>query len=167
MSISQSFLLEIDQEMAKTRTSLERVPKDRADFAPHEKSMTLGKLAMHLAEMVGWGADTLTSTEFDVSPPDGPAYQSPTFTTREELLAIFDANLERLRSGVAKLEDDAWAEIWTLKGGDQVYFSMPRGAVMRVMILNHLIHHRAQLGVYLRLLGVPVPAIYGPTADEQ
>ncbi|HEX4955155.1 MAG TPA: DinB family protein [Thermoanaerobaculia bacterium] len=167
MSISQTLLPEIDHEMAKTRKTLERLPEDKVDFVPHDKSMPLGKLALHIAEMVGWGADTMLCTEYNMNPPDGPAYQPPAFEGREALLATFEANLARFRAEVEKAPDAAWGEMWSLKSGDMTYFTMPRAAVIRDMILNHIIHHRAQLGVYYRLVGVPVPALYGPSADEQ
>ena len=165
MSISQSLLPELDQETASTRKTLERVPADKLDYKPHEKSMAMGRLAQHIAEMIGWGTTTLTSDEFDIS-PDGSAYQPPPVGTPAEILASFDKGAAEFRAALASTTDEAFMRPWSLKMTGKTMFTMPKIAVVRGMILNHMIHHRAQLGVYLRMNNIPVPAIYGPSADE-
>ncbi len=166
MSLSQGLLPEFDQEMALARKTLERVPEGRNDWKPHEKSMTLGRLASHIAEIPGWGSVTIEQDQFDMAPPGAPPYQPPVFETREALLAEFDKGVAAARRAIAAAGDDGWMQPWSLLNGGQTLFSMPRIAVLRGMIMNHLIHHRAQLGVYLRMNDVPVPATYGPSADE-
>jgi uncharacterized damage-inducible protein DinB len=165
MSISQSLLPEFDQETASTRRTLERVPGDKLDYKPHQKSMSMGQLAQHLSQMPGWGATTLTSDEFDVA-PDGSPYQPPPVGTPAEILAAFDKGVGELRAALAATPDDAMMKPWSLKMAGKTMFTMPRIAVLRAMIMNHMIHHRAQLGVYLRMNDIPVPAVYGPSADE-
>ena len=166
MRISDTFLPEIEQEMAQTRKTLARVPDDKFSYKPHEKSMEMGALALHIAMMTGWGADTLKSDNFDVAPKDGPAYQMPTANNTAEVLALFDQNVAALKAALAEADNDAMMKQWSLLQGGTPMFTMPRAAVLRGMILNHLVHHRGQLTVYLRLNGVPVPALYGPSADE-
>jgi uncharacterized damage-inducible protein DinB len=166
MMISQSLLPEFDREMANLRKTLERVPEDKPDFAPHAKSMTLATLAAHLAEMPMWANMTLAQDEVDVAPPGGPAYQPPVMTTRKDLLATFDEHLGKARTQLAGVSDEALMRPWTLKNGGREVLTMPKIAVLRSFVMNHMIHHRAQMGVYLRMNGVPVPALYGPSADE-
>jgi uncharacterized damage-inducible protein DinB len=166
MRISDLFLPELDHEMAMTRKALERVPDDKFSFKPHEKSMEMGALALHIAMMPDWGADTLKTDSFDVAPVDGPSYQMPTAKTTPEILALFDKNVAKLRAALAAAENEAMMTQWSLLNGGKPIFTMPRGAVLRNMIFNHLVHHRGQLSVYLRLNNIPVPAIYGPSADE-
>jgi uncharacterized damage-inducible protein DinB len=167
MAINQSLLPEFDHEMGTTRRVLERVPEDKLGWKPHEKSFTFGRLAGHIAEMTGWGSTTLTSTEFDVAPPGSPAYQPHIPASTKEIMDKFDAGVKDLRAAIAGASDAALMEMWSLKMGGQTMFSMPRVAVLRSMIMNHIIHHRGQLSLYLRMNDVPVPAIYGPSADEQ
>lgn len=166
-NISQSLLPEFDHEMANTRKSLERVPEGKDDFAPHARSMTLAKLAGHLAEMPMWGLMTIGRDEFDVNPAEGPGYQPLLFQTRAATLERFDADMKALRQQLAAADDVSMMKPWTLKSGEHTILSMPRVAVFRSFVMNHMIHHRAQLGVYLRLNDVPVPGYYGPSADEQ
>lgn len=166
MPIAEMILPELDQEMAGTRRALERVPMDRPDWAPHEKSMKLGYLTGHLADLPSWVVLTVKQDSLDVAPPGGEPYRSPEFGTREELLAAFDANVAAAREALAETPDEAFGEPWSLLRGGETMFTMPRLAVLRTMVLNHLIHHRAQLTVYLRLNDVPVPSLYGPSADE-
>jgi len=163
MSLSSSFLGELDYEMANTRKALERVPTDKLKWQPHAKSMTLGRLASHIAEMSIWGTRTIRTTEYDFAV--GGRLRTDLPSTRE-ILEAFDKNLAEARETVAAAGDDALREKWTLRRGDQVVFSLPRIAVLRSMVLNHIIHHRGQLTVYLRLNDVPVPGLYGPSADE-
>ena len=166
-AIARGLLSQFEQEMASTRRALERVPFDDPDWAPHEKSMTLGRLAGHIAEMPGWGAGMLESDEFDMHPPGGEPYAHPEVNSTEELLAVFDAGVEATKAKLPSMSDEAMMATWRLLNGGEEVFGGPRGPVFTGMILSHVIHHRGQLTVYLRLNGVPVPAIYGPSADEQ
>ncbi|HYX67637.1 MAG TPA: DinB family protein [Terriglobales bacterium] len=166
MPINQALLGEFDHEMANTRKTLERVPDNKWDWAPHPKSMKLGALAKHLAEMPGWTVNALTTDSIDIA-PDGKPMQTPPAKNRQEALALFDKNVAAARKALAAANDDAqWMKPWALLMTGKTIFSMPKVAVVRSFVLNHEIHHRAQLGVYLRLNDIPVPAIYGPSADE-
>lgn len=166
MPISESLLPEFDQEMANTRKTLERVPADKFDWKPHEKSMPMGQLAVHIATMPGWAAETINRDVLDVAPPDGPAYEPPTVNSQEELVKLFDENVALGRAAIAGASDEHLAKPWTLLAGGREILTTPRVDVLRSFVMNHTIHHRAQLGVYLRLNDLPVPAIYGPSADE-
>lgn len=167
MSMAQVLAAQFEAEMALTRKALERVPFDKADWAPHEKSMTMSRLAGHIAEMPGWGASMLDSEEFNMNPPGGEPYEPTTVTSSEQLLTMFDAGVEAANAKLPDLSDEAMMATWTLKSGEDEIVSGPRGAIFGNMIINHVIHHRGQLTVYLRLCDVAVPAIYGPSADEQ
>jgi uncharacterized damage-inducible protein DinB len=160
MSIGESFLPEFDMEMATTRKLLERVPADKGPWKPHPKSFALGHLAQLVAGMPGWLVNILQETALDLG-----SAKPYTFEPTEKLLAEFDKNVRESRVALAGVKDADLQVKWSLKHGDKVLFSMPRIAVTRQTI-NHLVHHRGQLSVYLRLLDVPVPSIYGPTADE-
>ena len=166
MSIAASLLPEFDQEMASTRKLLECVPDDRFDWQPHEKSMTLGRLATHLAELPMWTAVSLDQDEFDVNPPDGQGWEMPKPGSTSEVLELFDKNSAEARQRIASTGDATFFEDWALKSGGETLFSIPKVGVIRTFILNHSIHHRGQLTVFLRLLDVPVPQTFGPTADE-
>jgi uncharacterized damage-inducible protein DinB len=163
MSIAQSLLPEFDQEMANTRKVLERVPEDKLGYKPDPKSMTMGRLAGHVAEMPGWGAVTVNTPALDFSKGE---YQPLEMTSRAQILAAFDKIVVEARAAIAGASDAHLMEPWTLQNGSAVLFTMPRIAVLRSMVMNHTIHHRAQLTVYFRLNGVPVPGMYGPSADE-
>jgi uncharacterized damage-inducible protein DinB len=166
MTVGQSMLPEFDQEMQSTRKTLERCPDEKWGWKPHEKSGTVGWLAGHIAMMPGWTAVTLTTDQLDYAPVDGPAYQPPKTDNRKELLAVFDKNVADARAALAGVSDAEMMKPWKLLAGGKEIFTMPRVACIRGMVMNHLIHHRAQLTVYYRLLGVPVPGLYGPSADE-
>jgi len=166
MGIAQNMLGEFDNEMSNTRKALERVPEDKLDWAPDPKSMKLGRLSGHIAEMVGWGSMTLSSEEFDFDPDGKGSYKPMVTTSRAQLLAEFDKNVKEARAALSKASDPQMLTEWKLKAHGKTMMSMPRVAVIRVMVMNHIIHHRAQLGVYFRLNGIPVPALYGPSADE-
>ena len=167
MNLSTLLLPEYDQEMATTRRTLERVPEDKLGWKPHEKSMLLGMLANHLVDTAGWTRMTMTTDELDFAPANGEGYKMPELTSRSEMLALFDKHVAEGREVLASASDENLMANWTLKGGGQEYFTMPRIGVIRTWVMNHMIHHRAQLGVYLRLNNIPVPGCYGPSADEQ
>ena len=166
MSISETILPEFEHEMANTRKTLERVPNDKFAWKPHEKSSSLGGLASHLASIPSWTEHTFDGNELDVAPPGQPPYRPEEKKTTAELLAAFDENVASARAALEKATDENWQAKWSLLMGGKTIFTLPRTAVMRGFIMSHSIHHRAQLGVYLRLLDVPVPSIYGPSADE-
>lgn len=166
MSIAASILPEFEMEMANTRKTLERIPSDKFDYKPHEKSMTMIGLATHITNMIGWGTTTLTQDEFDVQPPGAPPYKEEPASSVANLLEKFDQGIVACRAALVATSDEAMMKPWSLLSGGQAIFTQPRGGVFRGMILNHLIHHRAQLSVYLRMNDVPVPALYGPSADE-
>lgn len=161
MRIGQSLLPEFDQEMAVTRRLLERVPGGRADWKPHPKSFSLGHLAQLVSWMPGWIANTLRETRLDLQGAAGYSLEKT-----ETLLAGFDQNVRDARAALEAAKDADFEVPWSLTRGDQVLFTQPRAAVVRSHI-SHLSHHRGQLTVYLRLLDVPIPSIYGPTADER
>jgi uncharacterized damage-inducible protein DinB len=161
VSIAESLLPEFDREMSTTRRMLERVPEDKLAWKPHEKSMSLGDLATHVSNLPHWGAVTLTASEFDIA----SQHVTPA-ASRAELLSRFDANVADTRAALVGKTDPEMTAAWTLKHGDQKLFSMPKIAVWRTFLMNHVIHHRGQLTVYLRLNDVPLPAMYGPSADE-
>ena len=160
MAIAETLLPEFDQEMTTTRRLLERVPSDKGSWKPHPKSFALGHLAQLVAWMPGWVANTLRGTELDLAGTAGYSFE-----TTETLLAEFDKNVRATREALAEVQDADFTVPWSLKRGGQVLFTAPRATVVRTHI-NHLVHHRGQLTVYLRLLDVPLPSIYGPTADE-
>jgi len=166
MTISESLLPEFDHEMANLRRTLERVPEDRLDFAPHPKSMTMARLAAHLANLPLWATIGITRDEFDMAPPGVPKPQAEAMTTRAALLANFDAKAADARARLASADDAVLMKMWTLKNGGHTVLRMPKVSVLRSFVMNHMIHHRAQLTVYLRLNDVPVPSLYGPSADE-
>ena len=165
MNFAESLLPEIDHEMASTRTMLEVVPADAAAWRPHPKSYTLGDLAAHIARLPMWGRYTLQQDELDLGLPENASLARAGFTTTPELVQRFDQNVRETREVLARTPDAAMGKTWTLKNQGNVIFSMPRAAVLRGFVLSHLIHHRGQLSVYLRLRDVPLPSLYGPTAD--
>jgi uncharacterized damage-inducible protein DinB len=162
MSLSQSLLPEFDQEMANTRRVLERMPMDKYDWKPHEKSFSLGKLATHVAHLPSWAAMTLATDELDIGKP----FDQPKPQTTEQLLELFDQSAAQARASLAGAADEEFFKKWSLRNGEHVIFTLPKIAVIRGVVLNHVIHHRGQLTVYLRLNDVPVPGLYGPSADE-
>jgi uncharacterized damage-inducible protein DinB len=166
MPISQMLLPEFDHEMANTRKTLERVPEAEFAWKPHPKSSSLGGLATHLANLPSWTAQTFDRDELDISPVGAEPYRLEEAKSPDELLEAFDKNVASARAALEAASDQDWQGKWSLLMGGKPIFTLPRTAVMRGFVMNHLIHHRAQLGVYLRLLDVPVPSIYGPSADE-
>ena len=156
-------LPEFDHEMANTRKTLERVPDSELGFKPHDKSFSLLQLAGHLGNIPSWARPTLTTDGMDI---DGP-FERDEPTSRGEILAEFDRNVAEARGILEATTTEHMNAPWTLRSGGTEVFTMPRGSVFRLWVLNHTVHHRAQLTVYFRLLGIPVPALYGPSADEQ
>ena len=162
MSVSELLLPEFDEEMKKTRTTLERIP-NQPDFKPHAKSMPMGKLAPHVAQLTGFGLSILTTPEVDFSKGN---YKPLPFESAAQLVKVLDEGAAKVRSALAGLPDEAWRQNWRLAWQGKTIFEGQRFLAYREMFLNHLVHHRAQLGVYLRLNDQPVPAIYGPSADD-
>jgi uncharacterized damage-inducible protein DinB len=167
MSINQGFLAEFAQEATTTRKCLERVPDDKFGWKPHEKSMTMSHLAIHLAEMPNWASAILGMDSLDLNPPGGEPYKVPEIKNNAELLAFFDKNIEGAKKAIAAAGDDAaWMQDWSLMSGGNTLMTMPRVVCVRTFVMNHVYHHRGQLSVYLRENNIPVPSIYGPSADE-
>lgn len=166
MKISDMLLQEFDQEIPGARKTLERVPDDRLEWSPHAKSGTMGWLAGHLANVPSWAALTITQDSLDLAPGGKPLPPPPRPESSAELVALLDGNAAEGRAAIAGARDEDLLKPWTLLQNGQELMTMPRLAVLRSFVFSHLIHHRAQLGVYLRLNDIPVPSIYGPSADE-
>jgi uncharacterized damage-inducible protein DinB len=162
MRLIDPFLLEFDRECSATRKCLERLPADKLTWKPHEKSMTLGQLAGHVATIPAWIGGALLLDGFDLA----AGMDRPPLDTPENILAAFEAAAKTAKGAMAQLDDAKAMGEWTLSNKGQAIFSMPRVALVRTILLNHTYHHRGQLTVYMRLLDVPVPAIYGPSADD-
>lgn len=163
MTIAEVLLPEFDHEMQTTRTVLERTPAQDAAWRPHPKSTSLGDLALHIATLPSWLVPTLQQPELDLAPKPGAV--PPGFQSVESLLAVFDENVRNARAALEAAKDADFGVPWTLRAGAATIFTMPRAMVVRSFILSHLVHHRGQFTVYLRLRGVPLPSVYGPTAD--
>jgi uncharacterized damage-inducible protein DinB len=163
MTISEMLLPEFEHEMANTRKILECVPEDKFAWKPHEKSMTLGRLASHVAELPYWASITLTQDSLALT-PDNKAFNT---ASKSELMDAVDKNTAAARDAIARASDEDFGKIWSLIVGGQTVFSMPRATVLRNMVMSHMIHHRAQLGVYLRLNDIAIPGMYGPSADTK
>ena len=166
MSMAQVLLAEFDHEMAGVRKTLERVEEEKFDWRPHPSSGTMGWLASHLATLPTLAVRAVQQESFDVSPDGKPPAGPPKLKTRQEVLETFDKNRDAARAAIAGASDDHLKQIWTLFVSGRTIFALPRAGVLRTMFLSHMIHHRAQLGVYLRMNNLPVPALYGPSADE-
>jgi uncharacterized damage-inducible protein DinB len=154
---------EFEEEAKKTRATLQRVPAGHGDFTPHQRSTSLGLLAPHVAQLAGFGVEVLTTPALDFSQR---TYTPLPFESAEQLVRVFDEGAAQVRAALAAMNDAAWTERWKLSFENRTLFEGTRFLAYRQMFLNHIVHHRAQLGVYLRLLGEPVPATYGPSADE-
>jgi uncharacterized damage-inducible protein DinB len=163
MTTAEVFLQDFDIEMAMTRRVLERVPEEKVDFKCHDKSMAFGRLAVHVATLPRFGITILTTPSLDLATAKWP---DMSFVSREKLLTDFDALSAEARAALASASDTDLAARWKFSFGDKIISDSPRSLAFRHMFFNHLIHHRAQLGVYLRLNDVPVPGLYGPSADE-
>lgn len=164
--MAQGLLPELDQEMANTRKTLERLPDDKWGWKPHEKSSTMGWMAGHLANLPGWGQVTIQTDKLDVNPIGGAAMKLPVPADREETLALFDKNAAGFRKELEGVSDAVMMQPWSLEAAGKTILTMPKIAILRGLVMNHIIHHRGQLTVYLRLNDIPVPALYGPSADE-
>jgi uncharacterized damage-inducible protein DinB len=165
MTYSETILPEFDKEMASTRKVLERIPEEKLDWRAHPKSNTIGWNANHIADLPSWAEFTISTPAFDIAPVGGERYQTPKLATRQEILDRFDRNAAAARKAIAAATDDVVAQPWSLLQAGTPLFTMPRSAVIRNFVLNHLIHHRAILCVYLRLNDIPVPGMYGPSGD--
>lgn len=163
MAIRDMLLPEFDQEMANTRKMLERVPEDRFDFQPHPKSWKVDRLAGHVADLPSWAAYTMQTEILELEPNQFSPFEP---ITRKELLEKFDKSVSDAHETIATATDEQMNTMWTMKWEGKTVLNMPRIGVLRTVVLNHLIHHRAQLGMYLRLMNVAVPGMYGPSADE-
>ena len=162
--LAQQLVAELTHEAKATRALLQVVPMDKLDYKPHPKSMTLGRLAVHVAEISGWVKETILLDELDFAKMDFKPFEPK---TNDELLAFFDKLIKTAQDILNNATDDDFEKPWTMRTGDQIYFTMPKGIVARTWCFNHMVHHRAQLGVYLRLLDVAIPSTYGPTADSK
>lgn len=163
MPLKDAFIAELKHESAMTKKMLDRVPMDKKDWKPHEKSMSLGRLATHVAEIPHWTSDIIHIDEYDFlqhyKPGKAPA-------TQEELIKIFQEKLDTAIADLEKMNDEDFNKMWVVKRGEQVFFTLPKKIAIRGWSFSHLFHHRGQLSVYLRLLNVPIPGMYGPSADE-
>lgn len=165
MSLAETLLPEFDREMAGTRQLLERVPEADAGWRPHPKSYTLGELAIHLSNLPLWGRLTVELPELDLGAPGNANLVRVPFSSTQDLLERFDRHVREARAALASSSDEAMAAPWSLRNGGRTVFTLPRAAVLRSFVLSHMIHHRGQLTVYLRLRDVPLPSTYGPSAD--
>lgn len=166
MSYAETLLPEFDQEMKSTRKVLERIPDDRLDWRAHPKSNTIGWNANHVAEIPRWAVEVMTKTVLDIAPVGGEPYKTPKAGSTKEILESFDRNVAAAREAITAAKDEDMGVTWTLAQAGAEVFSMPRAAMIRSFVMNHLIHHRAHLCAYLRLNDVPVPGMYGPSGDE-
>ena len=163
MSLGQILTAELKHEAATTRKCLERLPADKFDWKPHEKSVTLGRLAGHIVEMLLWVNVTVKEAELDFAKMD---YKPTEYKDTAEMVADLDAKVDEAAEILSTAPNEAMGENWKLRNGEEIYFEMPKAAVLRGMVMNHIVHHRGQLSVYMRMLDIPVPGLYGPSADE-
>jgi uncharacterized damage-inducible protein DinB len=164
MPLKDSLITELKNEAASTKKMLERVPIEKASWKPHEKSMTLGRLATHVADIPHWISDIIQIDDYDFG---ARGFSSHVASSHEELMNIYQERLEKAIADLQTMDDESFNKKWIVRRGDQVIFSIPKKAAIRSWGLNHFVHHRGQLSVYLRLLDVPVPGMYGPSADER
>jgi uncharacterized damage-inducible protein DinB len=167
MNLPDLLLPEFDAEMQVTRRVLERVPDGKGEWKPHPKAFPLGHLAQLVARLPGWTVMTMKQTELDLSPKDGPKMAGYSMETTAWLLETFDTGVKDGRQAIIDAKPDDWNVPWTLKRGGETMMTLPRYTIYRQMTLNHIVHHRAQLAMYLRLLDLKVPSMYGPSADEK
>jgi len=164
MAIKDAFIAEMKHESSLTKKMLERVPLDKKDWKPHEKSMTIGRLATHIAEIPHWISDIIHIDDFDFAVRP---FSSNTAASTEELLQVFQTKLDTAMQDLAGMSDEDFNKHWVVRNGQQVMYDTPKKVAVRGWAFSHMIHHRGQLSVYLRLLEVPVPGVYGPSADER
>ena len=164
MAIAKGLLPEFDHEMATTRKMLERFPEDKVEWRPHETCMPLGRLAGHVAELAGWVTVTMNQDKLEMDPAN---YKANIITSRADALKQFDDTVSSARAAIAGASDETFMKPWTFVARGQTVFTMPKAAVLRTFVMNHLIHHRGQLAAFYRIAGVPVPSLYGPSKDEQ
>lgn len=162
-NLAAALIGELHMEAAATRKCLERIPAEKFDYKPHEKSMTMVRLAVHVAEMVEWAKDVVQTTELNFATMDYKPFEPQ---TTAELVELLDKNVEAAAEALKNTSDEAMMGDWTLRNGEEIYFTMPRIQCLRGMVFNHIVHHRGQLSLYLRMNDIPVPALYGPSADE-
>jgi uncharacterized damage-inducible protein DinB len=167
MAIIDSLLPEFDKEMASTRKTLERIPDDKLDYKPHPKSGSMGWIVSHLANVPIWTGRALNMDSMDMNPPGAPPRRTVVLNSMEEVLALFDKNVSDARAALSTATDDALGQPWTMLSGGNKVFTLPRAAIIRSFVMNHSIHHRGQLTMYMRLNDIPVPGLYGPSADER
>ncbi|MGD9630452.1 MAG: DinB family protein [Pyrinomonadaceae bacterium] len=161
--LGSAYIAEMEQEAKVAREVLSRIPAEKFDWKPHEKSMAFGRLASHVAEMFGWTPATLNQPELDFAKMDYKPFEP---ATTDDLLEFFDKNVAEAIETLRNTTDDIFMENWTMRNGETEYFTMPKAVVMRSFVMNHIVHHRGQLSVYLRLNDIAVPSMYGPSADE-
>lgn len=161
--IGSALIAEMQHEAAVTRKCLERIPSEKFNWKPHEKSMEFSRLASHVAEMFAWTMPTVQDAELDFAKWEYKPFEP---ATTDDLVSFFDKNVEQAVQALENMTDAAFMDNWSLRNGEEIYFTMPKAAVMRSFVLNHIVHHRGQLSVYLRLNDIPVPSLYGPSADE-
>lgn len=166
MAISESILPEFDHEMGTTRKVLANLDDGKLGWKPHDKSMSMGDLATHLINIPGWAGMTLNADSFDLNPAGGEAYREPAITSKDQALELFDKKVAEARAAIAGASDEVMMQPWSLLSGGETIFTMPKVVVLRSFVLNHNVHHRGQMSVYLRLNDIPVPSIYGPSADD-
>src|SRR5262249_37914526 len=159
-------LPEFDMEMANTRKALERIPNDKFDWKPHDKSMAMGGLATHLANLPSWTVYTIKQDSLDLEPPGGESFKIDQKSSQHEIIEDFDKNVAAARAAIAGASDEEMLKPWSLLKGGVTLMTLPKIAVLRGFVMNHIIHHRGQFTVYLRLNDIAVPSIYGPSADE-
>lgn len=164
MNIRESFLAELKAEEKSTKKLLERIPQEHLTWKPHEKSFSLGRLASHIAELPGWISTILDSDELDFAKAN---YTAPVINTPDDIVKLHNENIEKAISSLEKASDEEFSKNWTMRNGDMIYFTRPKDEVIKSFSYSHLYHHRGQLTVYLRLLDIPLPGVFGPTADEQ
>lgn len=166
MSIGTDFIPEFEQEMTATRRTLEAIPDRLLSWQAHPDLRTIGWVANHLAELPGWVAGTLGADEWDIHPVGGEPYQSPSFDRTQDILALFDRNIASAKAALMQASDEVMQADWSLKAAGRILFTMTRAGVVRRWVLNHTVHHRGHLCVYLRLNDLSIPALYGPSGDE-
>lgn len=163
MSIKKAILIELEREKANTKRIISRLNNESFDYKPHEKSMTMGALANHIVELHNWVSFVLTKDVFNFHTD----YQQPNCTSVDDLLSKLETDFEKNKAVIEQMDETVVFEDWTLKAGDHVIAALPKTGALRFIVTNHLIHHRGQLTVYMRLLDIPVPGIYGPSADDK